>query len=80
MGTVSAIKGLDREVRTFVRDLLRGGRWEVAPSGRTGHLKLRHCATGRTLPVQGSPSDWRSLRNLRAQVRRIEQRIMDDHA
>jgi hypothetical protein len=66
------MNGLDQEHRRYVRSLLRGGAWELRPATRTGHLKITHRATGRTLAIAGSPGDFRSLRNFKQQVESIE--------
>lgn len=67
-----SLRGLDPEHRAYVRSLLERG-WVLRRATRTGHLKIKHMRSGRTLAVAGSPGDYRSLRNFRHQVRRIEQ-------
>lgn len=66
------LQTLPREIRALVYTALaaEGWRGECAPSGR-GHLKLYPAdRSKRPIPVPGTPSDRRGLKNLRAQLRR----------
>jgi predicted RNA binding protein YcfA (HicA-like mRNA interferase family) len=44
--------------------------WQLSRT-RGGHWLLRH-PSGAVVVTSGSPSDWRTLRNTRAQMRRAE--------
>jgi hypothetical protein len=60
-----------RDLKQMLRRAEASG-WSVAPT-RSGHWKLLHPAGG--IVVTGStPSDYRALRNFRAQMRRAERR------
>lgn len=53
-------------------DILDREGWGVTLTKR-GHLKLHHIASGQTVFGPTSPSCRRALKNLRAQLRRVEQ-------
>ena len=58
--------------RKDVRQLLDGLKplgWTWAPTG-SGHVKLT-APNGDIVFVPSTPSDWRSMRNVRAQIRRV---------
>ncbi len=55
------------EVRPLVRAAIAQG-WELDDSGKR-HPKLRG-PDGHVITVPGSLSDWRGVKNLRAQLRR----------
>lgn len=57
-----------KEVKELVNVLLRAG-W--TDDGGRKHRKLVY-KNGRKLIVSTSPSDWRTVHNLRSQARRIE--------
>lgn len=44
--------------------------WRPSPTG-SGHLKLTS-PTGAVVYAGSTPSNWRALKNLRAQLRRLE--------
>jgi predicted RNA binding protein YcfA (HicA-like mRNA interferase family) len=41
---------------------------------RGGHLRLRHPTTGATVVTASTPSCWRAVRNIAADLRRAERR------
>jgi hypothetical protein len=62
-------------MRSDLVRLLRQARargWRVTPT-RSGHYRLEH-RTGGLVFASGTPSDPRSLRNLAADLRRVERR------
>lgn len=62
-----------KDIDTLLRQLRRQG-YTVTKGRRSGHIKVRN-ARGRLLAVTGStPSDRRSLRNLKSDLRRAEAR------
>jgi len=75
MGAVR-LRGRQRDV---VNELLARG-WQVERFTGSGHVKVVHPPTGRHVIVAMTTGDRRSWRNLRAEVRRIEARILDGHA
>ncbi|MGH3263010.1 MAG: hypothetical protein ACRDNS_13535 [Trebonia sp.] len=60
----------DREVRNFLRELQGDGGWEGRLTSK-GHIQLRHADVPKVIFVLPStPSDWRSVRNTRSDIRR----------
>lgn len=60
----------NKEIRHFVRNLLRSGQWEIARHGK--HLILRHIANGanKTFTISSTPSDSRAFDNFRREYYR----------
>jgi hypothetical protein len=60
-----------KDLDILLRKLRRDG-YTITRGRRSQHLKIRD-KSGRQVAVSGStPSDWRSLRNLKGQLRRAE--------
>lgn len=57
-----------KDCQTFIRCLVKAG-WRFSRGGK--HNKL-YSPSGRLLVISRSPSDWRTLHNLRAECRRLE--------
>lgn len=60
---------MKRELRTILTDAGRRG-WQVERTERS-HWKLRG-PNNALIYTGGTPSDWRSIANLKAQIRRAE--------
>jgi hypothetical protein len=58
-----------KECQPFIAALVKAG-WRFSHGGK--HDKL-YSPAGKLLVVSRSPSDWRTLRNLRAEYRRLSQ-------
>lgn len=58
----------DMDVATIVRELVRNG-WKYHTGGRHGKIIS---PTGRRMPVPGTPSDYRALRNFKSDIRRLQ--------
>lgn len=71
---LSTPRGMCREARDLVRELVREGGWEMRRGKR--HLMVRLAGGGITT-IPGSPSDWRSLKNTRADLDRIRRLALD---
>mgnify|MGYP000920358706 CR=1 FL=1 len=57
----------DKNIATFVRDLVRQG-WQYHMGGRHGKLIS---PTGRWMPVPCTPSDHRAFLNFKRDIRRL---------
>ena len=68
---MNGLRGLPDRQRQFVLDLIRRG-WTLKVTGG-GHLKLTH-PSGNFVFLSRTPSDWRGIKNLQSQVRKIERR------
>ena len=55
------------EMKSFLRSLPHG--WQATLTAR-GHIRLFHPEAVRVVIAPGNPSDWRNLRNIRAEMRR----------
>jgi predicted RNA binding protein YcfA (HicA-like mRNA interferase family) len=66
---------LHTKERELTRALLAKG-WTLRYL-RNGHLRLEHPGGVHSVVIPGTPSDWRSWRNFRADVRRIERATQD---
>jgi predicted RNA binding protein YcfA (HicA-like mRNA interferase family) len=58
-----------KDCQQFITALVRAG-WQFYRRGKHGKLVSPE---GKLLVVSQSPSDWRTLRNLRAEFRRLTQ-------
>lgn len=58
------------ETRELLLELERAGGW-IGRRTRRNHIQLQYVPTGGSMTCPGTPGDWRGMRNLRADVRRI---------
>lgn len=62
---------MHKDVRKLIRDMKREG-WEVSIRG-SGHVRLTH-PCGEFVTTSLTPSDNRTMRNVRADLRRLERK------
>lgn len=68
--SIAALATPDREVRNFMRELQGDGGWWGRLTAK-GHIQLKHDQIANMIFVMPStPSDWRSIRNTRSDIRR----------
>ena len=66
---------MKKEVRDLIKGAAKSG-WKNLGMDGQGHFKLQHSDTRETVRVPYSASDWRSLKNVQAELRR---RARSDH-
>ena len=60
---------MEKEIRELLREAQRQG-WRIEPTKR-GHYKAWPPQGGPPVTISGTPSDWRSIRNVVALMRRL---------
>lgn len=62
---------MNKEIKQLAREYERKG-WNIVRSKGGSHTFWRHPSGQGMVTVPGTPSDWRSIQNTKADLRRLE--------